>query len=49
MVQGFLGVPAVLGKGGVQRILEFELTEEERLALQDSVEAVKKQMKATGL
>jgi len=45
----FLGVPAVLGKGGVQRILEFDLTGEERSALQDSVEAVKKQVEATGL
>ncbi len=45
----FLGVPVVLGRGGVQRILEFELTEEERAALQLSVEAVSKQMAATGL
>ena len=45
----FLGVPVVLGRGGVQRILEFALTEEERAALQLSVEAVSKQMAATGL
>ena len=45
----FLGVPVVLGRGGVQRILEFELTDEERAALQLSVEAVSKQMAATGL
>lgn len=45
----FLGVPVVLGKNGVEKILQFDLTEEERAALQDSVEAVSKQMAATGL
>ncbi len=45
----FLGVPVVLGKGGVERIVEFDLTEEERSALALSVEAVKRQVAATGL
>jgi malate dehydrogenase len=45
----FLGVPVMLGDKGVERILEFSLTEEEKAALQDSVEAVSKQMEATGL
>jgi malate dehydrogenase len=45
----FLGVPVVLGENGVERILEFALTDEEKTALQDSVEAVSKQMQATGL
>lgn len=45
----FLGVPVVLGRGGVERIVEFELTEQERAALEKSVEAVKKQVAATGL
>jgi malate dehydrogenase len=45
----FLGVPVVLGDKGVERILEFALTEEEKAALQDSVEAVSRQMEATGL
>ncbi len=45
----FLGVPVVLGDKGVERILEFELTEEEKAALDESVEAVSKQMEATGL
>ncbi|MCI5148910.1 MAG: malate dehydrogenase [Candidatus Electrothrix sp. MAN1_4] len=45
----FLGVPVVLGDKGVERILEFALTEEEKAALQDSVDAVSKQMQATGL
>ena len=45
----FLGVPVALGKNGVEKILEFQLTEEEKTALADSVEAVSKQMAATGL
>lgn len=45
----FLGVPVVLGDKGVERILEFELTEDEKTALEDSVAAVSKQMEATGL
>lgn len=45
----FLGVPAVLGRNGVERILEFSLTEEEKKALAASVEHVKKQVEATGL
>jgi malate dehydrogenase len=45
----FLGVPVVLGDRGVRRIMEFELTEEEKAALAESVEAVAKQMEATGL
>ncbi|RUM36948.1 MAG: malate dehydrogenase, partial [Desulfobulbus sp.] len=45
----FLGVPIVLGENGVERILEFELTEEEKTALAGSVKAVSKQMEATGM
>lgn len=45
----FLGVPVVLGVNGVERILEFALTDEERSALNDSVQAVSAQMEATGL
>jgi len=45
----FLGVPVVLGRRGVERILEFPLTEEERSALSASVQAVKRQVAATGL
>lgn len=45
----FLGVPVVLGAGGVERILEFELTEEEKAAMAISVTAVQGQMAATGL
>ncbi|WP_417910462.1 malate dehydrogenase [Candidatus Electronema sp. PJ] len=45
----FLGVPVVLGEKGVERILEFELTEDEQQALQESVVAVRQQMAETGL
>ncbi len=37
----FVGVPCVLGAGGVERILEIELTAEERAALHRSAEAVR--------
>ncbi len=45
----FLGVPVVLGQNGVEKILEFELTTEEREALNLSVEAVRAQIIKTGL
>ncbi len=45
----FLGVPVVLGAGGVERILEFPLAEDEKKALYESVAAVKRQVEATGL
>jgi malate dehydrogenase len=37
----FLGVPVKLGKGGVERIIEINLTETERAALMKSAAAVK--------
>ena len=45
----FLGVPVVLGEKGVERIVEFELTSEEKASLNESVGAVQEQMAATGL
>lgn len=45
----FLGVPVVLGSGGVERIIEFALTDEEKAAMAESESAVRKQMAATGL
>ncbi len=45
----FLGVPVVLGRGGIIRILEFSLTQEEREALMKGAEAVRRQVEATGL
>ncbi|HEU4457284.1 MAG TPA: malate dehydrogenase [Longimicrobium sp.] len=41
----FLGVPVLLGRKGVERIIEVELTAEERDALQKSAEAVLDPMK----
>lgn len=37
----YVGVPVVLGDGGVQRIIELDLEPEERAAFQKSVDAVK--------
>lgn len=45
----FLGVPVVLGARGVERIVEFPLTAEEKSAMAASEAAVRKQMADTGL
>lgn len=45
----FIGVPVVLGAGGVERIVEFNLTADEKAALAQSEVVVRKQMAATGL
>ena len=45
----FLGVPVVIGEKGIERILEFELTDDEKAAMLESEAAVHKQMDATGL
>ena len=45
----FIGVPSVIGAGGVERILEFELQEKEKTALNDTLEAVKKTVAETKL
>ncbi len=37
----YVGVPVVLGAAGVERIIELELSEEERAALDKSIDAVK--------
>ncbi len=37
----YVGVPVILGAGGVERIVELELSAEERAEFQQSVEAVK--------
>lgn len=36
----FLGVPVLLGKGGVEKVLEVELTDDEKAALKASADAV---------
>lgn len=45
----FIGVPCVIGAGGVERILEIDLTEEEKGSLDNTLEAVKKTVEETGL
>ncbi|MEA3320910.1 MAG: malate dehydrogenase [Bacillota bacterium] len=40
----YLGVPTILGAGGIEKIIELELTEEEKAALSKSVESVKNVM-----
>lgn len=37
----FLGVPVILGRGGIQRIIELDLQAEERTLLEDSAKAVR--------
>ena len=37
----YVGVPVVLGAGGVERILELEMSDTERASFQKSVDAVK--------
>jgi len=46
-VQGYyVGVPAVLGANGIERIIEFKLDAEEKAALDNSVNAVKELVEA---
>jgi len=44
-----IGVPVKLGKGGIEQIIELELTAEEKQALAKSAEAVKQLIKTMGL
>ncbi|MCR8979945.1 malate dehydrogenase [Brevibacillus laterosporus] len=41
----YLGVPTLLGKNGIEKIYELELTEDEKVALEKSAEAVRNVMK----
>jgi malate dehydrogenase len=43
----FMGVPCVLGAGGLEKVLEVELTESERAELNRSADAVRKAWKDT--
>ena len=45
----FIGVPSLIGKGGVEKILEFDLSDSEKSALSSTIEAVKKTVKETKL
>ena len=37
----YLGVPTVLGAGGIERIIELELTDDEKMGLQKSADSVR--------
>jgi malate dehydrogenase len=41
-----VGVPVEIGRGGAERILEYELTTEERAALETSANAVRELCRA---
>lgn len=45
----FIGVPTVIGAGGVEKVLEFSLTDEEKAGLSKTLDAVKKTVAETGL
>ncbi len=45
----FIGIPTVIGSDGVEKILEFELTDHEKTELNNTLEVVKKTVKETGL
>jgi malate dehydrogenase len=45
----FVGVPVVIGAGGVERIIELDLDDEEKAMLARSVASVKKSVEETRL
>ncbi|MFC1550317.1 malate dehydrogenase [Candidatus Neomarinimicrobiota bacterium] len=45
----FIGVPTVIGSGGVEKIIEFDLAEDEKAALNNTLTAVEKTIAETGL
>jgi malate dehydrogenase len=45
----FIGVPVVIGAGGVEKVIELKLTDEEKTMLGNSLEAVKKAVAETKL
>lgn len=45
----FIGVPSLIGKGGVEKILEFDLSDSEKSALNNTLDAVKQTVKETKL
>ncbi|SVB24893.1 uncharacterized protein METZ01_LOCUS177747 [marine metagenome] len=45
----FIGVPTVIGSAGVEQILEFNLRDDEKTALNETLDAVKKTVAETGL
>jgi len=45
----YFGVPVVIGSGGVERVLEVKLSDEERMLVQKSLDSVKKTVAETKL
>ena len=45
----FIGVPTVIGASGVEKVLEFSLTDEEKVGLNKTLDAVKKTVAETRL
>ena len=45
----FIGVPTVIGSNGIEKILEFDLTEKEKNSLNNTLDAVKKTVSETKL
>lgn len=45
----YIGVPVIIGAGGVEKVLEIKITDEEKGMLANSLEAVKKATADTGL
>jgi malate dehydrogenase len=45
----FIGVPSVIGAGGVERILEFDLQDDEKQELNQTLTAVQKTVGETKL
>ena len=45
----FIGVPTVIGASGIEKIIEFSLTDEEKSALENTLDAVKKTVEETKL
>ena len=45
----FIGVPTVIGANGIEKILEFNLNDDEKNELNNTLNAVKKTVEETGL
>ena len=45
----YFGVPAVVGAGGVEKVLEFKLTDDEKALIQQSATSVRETVSATNL
>lgn len=45
----FIGVPCVIGGGGVEKVLEIDLTDDEKALLDNTLDSVKKTVAETGL